>query len=124
MTTYAPLHAGLTIRESSIHGLGVFTLVDLPAAEILGISHVCDRTNGRYHQDYIRTPIGGMINHSDAPNCRKISVQPGATWTQEIFGTLPEGAISDTMAIETTRQILAGEELTVTYTIYRLEDDE
>lgn len=62
---YKPLPDGLTIRQSKIHGLGLFTLVPIPPEVIIGLSHV-----ERYGFDnhLLRTPLGGFINHSETPN--------------------------------------------------------
>jgi len=70
---YKALHSDVTIKESSIHGLGVFAIRSIPKDTVLGISHVKDKdSTGRYFQGYIRTPMGGFINHSSQPNCIKV----------------------------------------------------
>ena len=63
---YCPLPTYLTIKSSQIHGLGLYTLVDLPADYEFGITHVHDE---RFEDGYIRTPLGGFFNHSSNPNC-------------------------------------------------------
>tara|TARA_R110002110_G_scaffold169258_1_gene371012 strand:- start:845 stop:1156 length:312 start_codon:yes stop_codon:yes gene_type:complete len=63
---YKPLRPYLTIKESLIHGLGVFATEDLCIRTNLGISHVGDFG---FPDDLIRTPLGGFINDSDEPNC-------------------------------------------------------
>lgn len=123
MTEYKALHPDLTIRDSPIQGLGVFAVADIPGQTILGISHVADQaamiydgryTNGRYHCGYVRTPLGGFINHSDDPNCAKVQVSD-----DDSYKPLLGGLTSSTMAIRTNRDIRTGEELTVSYTIYK-----
>lgn len=63
---YRPLPDGLTIAESSIEGLGLFTKIELHKDHCLGYSHLTDK---RFENDLIRTPLGGFINHADKPNC-------------------------------------------------------
>lgn len=59
---YFPLPKCLTIKQSPIHGLGLFALEDISQGIDLGESHyLIDST-------LIRTPLGGFINHSDNPN--------------------------------------------------------
>ncbi len=63
---YRPLPEGLTIAESNIEGLGLFTKIELGKNDYLGYSHLTDK---RFENDLIRTPLGGFINHADKPNC-------------------------------------------------------
>jgi len=63
---YKPLRPYLTIKKSSIHGLGVFATEDLGIRTNLGISHVGDFG---FPDNLIRTPLGGFINNSEEPNC-------------------------------------------------------
>ena len=64
---YRPLPPYLTIDSSKINGLGLFAVEPIKKLINIGISHVADIhfTNG-----YIRTPLGGFINHSTTPNCK------------------------------------------------------
>ena len=64
--TYRPLPEHLTIKESTIEGLGLYSTESLTQARFLGVSHV---PNDKFENGYIRTPLGGFINHSDDPNC-------------------------------------------------------
>ena len=66
--SYKPLPLGLTIKESKIHGLGLFTKVDLRAGKKLGITHI--KVSNLYIgiDEWVRTPLGGFINHSENPN--------------------------------------------------------
>ena len=95
---YKPLPNGLMIKESNIEGQGLFTTRDLSMGCKLGISHY--RING----EYIRTPLGGFINHSDTPNCDRsqFRIKPGL----------------DKWSIMVTENISAGSELTLKYIIY------
>jgi len=93
---YRPLPKYLTISASNIEGLGLFAVEDIPSNTQLGIGHVKDE---RFEDGWIRTPLGGFINHSDTPNCDLIE--------NEEF-----------ILLATNRDIMAGEELTLLYTLY------
>ena len=69
LKTFDPLASSLTIKKSSIHGLGLFAITKISSQTELGISHVKD---GRFSHGYIRTPLGGFFNHSTKPNCKAI----------------------------------------------------
>ena len=53
--SYKPLPKGLTIKDSSVHGLGLFATQDIVKGVELGITHVY---NDKFENDYIRTPLG------------------------------------------------------------------
>lgn len=89
-----PLH--VRIGQSSLHGMGIFAVDNLEAGHDFGITHVLD---DRFEDNYIRTPFGAFINHSNAPNCT-------------IFEQ------GDTLHIKTKRAVRAGEELTMDYRPY------
>ena len=93
---YRPLPSYLTIKPSSVEGLGLFTIEPIKISTILGISHVADR---HFLNGYIRTPLGGFINHSNTPNCK----------------TLYEGRL---ISIITIKDVKIGEELTLKYNMY------
>ena len=97
---YKPLPSSLRIRESSIDGLGLFALCDIPPKTNLGITHYDTLEHGR-----ARSPLGGFINHSDNPNC-VILVHPKIPHTSS--------------SLITVRPIMADEELTVYYTMYKV----
>jgi SET domain-containing protein len=70
MTTkfsYTPLPKHITIGNSTIEGLGLYTMRPLHAGEVLGITH------GIFENQIWRTPLGGFINHSDNPNCELVN---------------------------------------------------
>ena len=50
-------------RESPIHGIGSFAIVDIPRGTELCIGHYCDGYN-----NYYRTRQIGFFNHSEKPN--------------------------------------------------------
>jgi SET domain-containing protein len=96
-TYYKPLPNNLTIRESEIHGLGLFATEFIPKDTNLGITHVA---NENFEDGYIRTPLGGFFNHSDNPN---IVIQKNKLLYLEII---------------TIKDIQKGEELTAEYILY------
>jgi SET domain-containing protein len=61
---YKPLPNFLTIKKSPIHGIGLFALEDISKGTDLGRSHFVSL------DEFIRTPLGGFVNHSDNPNVR------------------------------------------------------
>jgi hypothetical protein len=93
---YRPLPPCVTIGASKIDGLGLIATQDLPAHFELGIGHVKD---GRFENGWIRTPLGGFINHSSEPNC-----------------VIKE--VDDFLMIFTDSEIREGDELTLYYTLY------
>jgi len=98
LKTYHPLPSGLTVADSGISGQGLFTTRRLVMGTMLGISHY------RIDGEYIRTPLGGFINHSDEPNCKRhqIRVKPDF----------------DKWSIMVIEDIDEGEELTLKYKLY------
>lgn len=95
---YRPLPHNLTIKNSDIQGIGLFSTENISLQTVLGISH---------HQTLefglIRTPLGGFINHSEEPNCLKIDIV---------------GSNSGYSYLMTIKDILSGEELTLKYKTY------
>ena len=112
---YKALPDCLTIDKSKIHGLGLFATEDIDKDINLGISHV-KNTSSKFENNYVRTPLGGCINHSDDPNCIKFI--PNVVVAPDVKVSLP-----DYMSLKTIRKIRKGEELTVTYTLYSIEED-
>ena len=97
---YRPLPSYLTIQKSNIEGIGLFAIDSISANTSLGISHVY---HVDYEDSYIRTPLGGFINHSDNPNCDIIY------------------KVGD-LYLETIKDIKKGEELTLKYILYNPTD--
>ena len=95
--TYRPLPDSVTIMPSSIDGLGLHAIEDLQAGTVLGETHVLVHDKDRL--EWVRTPLGGFINHSDNPNC---FIVVETDWSR----------------MYTVRPIMQGEELTVYYTGY------
>jgi len=95
---YKPLPEYLSIGPSDIHGAGIFTTEDIPKGIDIGISHIYDPN---FQHDWIRTPLGGFINHSETPNCELIDDED-----------------SDYKRIRTTCKIVQNKELTLKYSLY------
>jgi len=93
---YRPLPDCLTIGVSHIDGLGLIATKDILANIELGIGHIKD---DRFENGWIRTPLGGFINHLENPNCHLVEVE-------------------DFLMLFTKSNIKAGDELTLHYTLY------
>lgn len=93
---YSPLPDFLTIKESDIDGLGLFAKENIDRGVDLGVSHV---HHHKFLNGYIRTALGGFVNHSEEPNCKLVD-----------YKTM--------MHLYTTEAIKAGEELTLKYKLY------
>jgi len=98
---YKPLPDSLTIKESSIEGLGLFAVEKIPAGRFLGMGWIKAEVA---HDGVWRTPLGGFINHSDTPNCVKTEKDTA----KYIFLSVGD------------KDIEVGEELTVKYTLYNV----
>ena len=95
---YYPLPPNVTIKESEIHGLGLFSTDIISAGTNLGLSHI---KNIEYQHGMIRTPLGGFVNHTEEPNCELIDIGP------DIY-------------LITTQDIMPEEELTLKYKTYEI----
>jgi|TARA_B110000285_G_C14753502_1_gene436267 SET domain-containing protein len=95
---YRPLPENLTIKESTIEGIGLFAVKDIAENTDLGITHILNKD---FKHGYIRTPLGGFINHSDTPNAELVDL----------------GSI---MRISTITSIESGEEIKIKYRLYKL----
>jgi len=93
---YKPLPDSLTIKKSNIEGLGLFAVKTIAKNTDLGMTHFS------YGELLIRTPLGGFINHSLKPNCKKINLD------QEWH-------------LKTLVDIKKDDELTLKYTMYNPE---
>ena len=100
---YNPLPEYLAIGPSDIHGAGILAKEDIPGEVVIGITHVYDPN---FQHDYIRTPLGGFINHSETPNCELIE----------------EDNDYDYKKLKTLRKIEQNEELTLKYSLYSICD--
>ena len=100
---YKPLPDCVEIRTSPIHGVGLFAKTFIKKGTHLGVSHIYAPG---FETSYIRTPIGGFINHSEEPNCHK----------QES----PEESVITYFSLVVSKNIEKDEELTITYTLYNV----
>ena len=112
---YKPLPDGLIINKSSIEGQGLFTTKFIEKDVKLGLCHIL------INEEVIRTPLGGFVNHSDKPNCIKI---------REILEPKETGQYTNDRPISYTKYFLytkqpieGGEELTIKYTFYKVEEN-
>ena len=108
---YRPLPKQLTIKESDIDGLGLFTTENVKEGHDFGISHI---TNINFQDGHIRTPLGGFINHSTEPNCKL--VKSGSKLIGADFPIFKEGVCLHLVAI---RDIKKDEEITTEYSLYK-----
>lgn len=94
---YKPLPSCVTIKNSKIHGLGLFAASFIKENTNLGLTHVY---NEKFENNYIRTPLGGFFNHnSENPNCKILK-------------------IDECLFLVTIKEVHPGEELTAKYTLY------
>ena len=99
---YRPLPDSVTIKESGIHGLGLFATDRILQGTNLGMIHYTSKEG-----NIMRTPLGGFGNHSETPNCKKLK-------------DVTDGMVG--VHIITTRDIAPGEEITWRYTLYKIGD--
>ena len=119
--SYKPLPDNLTIKESPIHGLGVFATEDIeeylyiesegehfPYKNWIHPSHMLIK-NGHFpaYKYLIRLEIGGFINHSNTPN---------VTLEEYINDMTKQNHNIKLYGIQPLRDIKVGEELTLDYT--------
>ena len=100
---YKPLPKSVVIKDSPIHGQGLYATEDISNSTDLGISHIFAVG---FRDGYIRTPLGGFVNHSDTPNCYKVQSH--------------DDSALNYYNLYTTRDIEKGEELTLNYTLYSI----
>ena len=96
---YRPLPVEVTVKNSSIEGLGLFSTQIISRGTNLGISHI---ENSDFEDNRIRTPLGGFINHSEDSNSELIQI--GKYYYLLI-----------------NKDIMPEEELTITYTLYKVK---
>ena len=103
---YKPLPESVTIKQSGVHGLGLFAEQRIMQGTNLGMSHI--KLNG----NIIRTPLGGFINHANEPNVVKV----------ELLMTDQSRIKFDYKKwnLVTLRDIKKGEEITIRYTFYNV----
>ena len=133
---YRPLPDGLTIKNSPIEGLGLFSTVEIKKNTFIGVTHIRDE---QFDNKYIRTPLGGFYNHSNDPTVMRMvsdvlpklkfgdvidpnktiePLQDGKNNRENLYFNLKEKPEAKYMFIVSTRDIDAGEELVADYTLY------
>ena len=100
---YSPLPKELWLGFSEIHDIGLFAKEDIPKGTNFGMSHI------QVSDTIVRTPLGGFTNHSDDPNCEKAN----------LYFKSDKGDFTKWNLI-TIKNIKEGEELTLSYTFYKL----
>ena len=103
---YRPLPEEVTIKQSTIDGLGLFTTKDIKKGHVFGVSHISD---ARFENDYIRTPLGGFINHSKEPNCELVK-------SVRVF--------ANCLMLVSLKNIEKNEEITTKYSLYGVEKED
>ena len=94
---YDPLPEYLELRKSDIHGHGIFATKQLRKNFDLGSSHIkIPMVFG-----YIRTPLGGFVNHAENNNCVLCLEEE---WDDYLI-----------FNIYTIKKILKGEEIVLNY---------
>ena len=133
---YKPLPKGLTIKNSPIEGLGLFTTEVIKKNSFIGVTHIRDE---QFENKYIRTPLGGFYNHSNEPNVIRMvsdtlpklkfgdSVNPSSTLEkikdgksnrENLFYNLQEKPDAKYMFLISTKDIMPGQEVTANYNLY------
>ena len=120
---YRPLPKNLTIKDSKIDGLGLFSKTKIKKNSFIGISHVKDDD---FQDMYIRTPLGGFYNHSKNPNVTKLSSNtiPKYDFGQNIEEKIKEFSEDNNdknlkyLYLVSLKDIEPGEEILAKYTFY------
>ena len=133
---YRPLPKQLTIKNSSIEGLGLFATEDIKSNSFIGVTHIRDE---QFENKYIRTPLGGFYNHSNEPtvmrmvsdslptlnfgdlidpNANTKKLKDGKNDRENMFYNLNEKSDAKYMFMVSTKDIKAGEEVTANYNLY------
>ena len=120
---YRPLPKNLTIKDSKIDGLGLFSKTKIKKNSFIGVSHV---KHDDFQDMYIRTPLGGFYNHSKNPNVTKLSSNtlPKYDFGQNIEEKIKEVAEDKNnnklkyFYLVSLKDIEPGEEILAKYTFY------
>ena len=133
---YRPLPDGLTIKNSPLEGLGLFSNIDIKINSFIGVTHIRDE---QFENKYIRTPLGGFYNHSNSPTViRMVSdflprlkfgdiidpnmtgkkIKDGKTDRENMYYNLHEKIDAKFMFMVTAKDVIPGDELTANYNLY------
>ena len=118
---YKPLPNYITIKNSSIHGIGIFAAIHISKNTIIGLTHIF---NSEFDNNYIRTPIGGFYNHSNNPNCRSFS-SDSLLYNYEGKIVNPNNLeqfnnCSNFRYLIAIDDVTIGEEITASYNLYKI----
>jgi len=133
---YRPLPDGLTIKNSPIEGLGLFSTINIKKNTFIGITHIRDE---QFENKYIRTPLGGFYNHSNNPTIMRMvsdvlpklkfgdpidsnistkKIKDGKTDRENMYYNLHEKIDAKFMFMVTIQDIQPGDELAANYNLY------
>ena len=133
---YRPLPDGLTIKNSPIEGLGLFTNIEIKKNTFIGVTHIRDE---QFDNKYIRTPLGGFYNHSNNPTVMRMvsdflpklkfgdmvdpkmagkQIKDGKTDRENMYYNLQDKIDAQYMFMVSIKDIKPGEELTANYNLY------
>tara|TARA_B100000900_G_scaffold369768_1_gene347850 strand:+ start:93 stop:464 length:372 start_codon:yes stop_codon:yes gene_type:complete len=121
---YRPLPNQLTIKNSEIEGLGLFSEVKISKNSFIGVTHI---RNESFPNSYIRTPLGGFYNHSKNPNIIKLGTEilPGFEFGKIINSNFissnykKDQKKSNYLFLVSLKDIDPGQELVAEYTFYQ-----
>ena len=121
---YRPLPNQLTIRNSEIEGLGLFSEIKISKNSFIGITHI---RNESFPNSYIRTPLGGFYNHSKNPNIIKLGTDTlpefkfGKTINSNLISSINKKnqKKSNFLFLVCLKDINPGQELVAEYTFYQ-----
>ena len=115
---YKPLPKNIRLGFSDIHDIGLFAKEGIVQGTDLGMCHL------ELGQLIIRTPLGGFLNHAQDANCVKVKLLlTRAQWNHR--ADLPKADYNVDFKkwdLFTLQDIKEGEELTVKYTFYKIND--
>ena len=115
---YQPLPKEVRLGFSNIHDIGIFAKQDIAEQTDLGMTHL------ELGKLILRTPLGGFMNHSNTPNCVKSSaLLTRQQWNHQ--NDLPDEKYNldfKKWNLITIKNIKKGEELTLKYTFYKIND--
>ena len=106
-TGYIALPTSVHIKDSQIHGQGLFAKEPIPVNTEIGEAHVFlmqdfnDETREWKRKEWIRTPLGAFINHNNEANAF-VEVRTPYEYP-------------NTTVLITAKDIYEGEEITVSY---------
>ena len=133
---YRPLPDGLTIKNSPIEGLGLFSNISIKKNTFIGITHIRDE---QFENKYIRTPLGGFYNHSNSPTVMRMvsdvlpklkfgdpidpnistkKIKDGKTDRENMYYNLHEKIDAKFMFMVTIKDVKPGDELAANYNLY------